>query len=126
MPAFRFGSDTNEQLFADALKDRNEPFDVLDGGILTFRDDPELEALARDLGWDVPDPRSTTGVNAWTDISAQSVRANPPAYARGGQPLVERRIQTTFVGGDPEPVMDNTTRLLGILPARRSTRGQPL
>ena len=128
MPAYRFPSDTNAQLLGHALKDMGLPHRVEDDTVSVDADNDDVFAyVAQFGGWDVPDPRSSIGVNPFLDIGAQAVRSNPPMAARGGEPLEPRKRppfseEPTFTPTQPD-------RLLGMRPAkvpRRSTRGQPL
>ena len=128
MHRFWFPSDTNTQLFQDAMDTTGVKHEMDGRAVVVPEGDKEVRDLAESLGgWDVPDPRSSIGANPFLDIGSQAVRSNPPMAARGGEPLESRKRppfseEPTFVPTQPD-------RLLGMRPAkvpRRSTRGQPL
>ncbi len=127
MPRMRFGSKTNADLFRDVLDSARIEHEGEDDAV-EYRDaGPDLEEEARMLGgWDETADDSTTGVNGFLDISAFSTRSNPPAVARGAEPLEPRKIGQTFRGGPDGSRSRLETTMGNGFPARRSTRGQPL
>lgn len=130
MPSsYRFGSDTNLQLFCDDLQKRKVNYVVVGDTVCIDEDVEEVADLAEGLGWDVPDPRGSSGVNGFLDISSTSIRSNPPLEIRGAQPLEPRLRQPFSEEGAFEPSQPD--RLLGmgrskpLKTPRRQTRGQP-
>jgi len=124
---YRFLSDTNQTLFRYAMDESGVPYTEDGYDVVVGETTFDAKALAEHFGgWDVPDPRSTTGINGFLDISAFSTRSNPPPEIRGDPPARLRTIAETFRGQQDGSRSILETEMGNGFPARRSTRGQPL
>jgi hypothetical protein len=122
----RFPSTTNADLFRDLLDTAGVRHEGEDDAVEYEDRGPDLEREAQALGgWDETAHDSTTGVNGFLDVSAFSIRSNPPAAIRGEPPFAPRTIAQTYRGAPDgsRSILEGQTEGF---PRRRSTRSQPL